>query len=468
MEEPLDRTAMTETTEGVKLLLGNPRRAIVKLALPMIVAFSVQTLYNFVDAFWVSGLGPDSLSAIGFFFPFFFMISSVAAGLGIGASAALSRRIGAHDKAGADRVATHSIIITCGVGLVLTLPCAFLAEPIFRLAGAGRVTPLAMAYGQPLFATGVFSFFTFAASSILRGEGDTKRSMYAMLLGAVLNIGLDPLFIYPLHMGVAGAAWATALSIAVSDVLLWYWLIIERRSFVTISLRHFRFAGHIIRDIFRVGIPASVQQFSMALSVLLVNFVIVLVAGTDGVAVFTTGWRLNQFAILPLLGMATAVTAVCAAAFGGRAYDKLNEGFTYALIIGVAVETVIAGVVFGLAFPVARLFTMAKDAGRIMPDIATFLRTMCLYYPATAAGITASAMFQGTGKGFISLVITIIRTIVLTVPVAYLLAIVLKLGLAGVWWGFIVGNVTGGIISYFWARSYINRLRRFSGGDTTD
>ncbi len=460
MEKPPASSGLTQTTEGVKILLGNPRRAIIQLALPMVIAFSVQTLYNFVDAFWVSGLGTDSLSAIGFFFPFFFMISSIAAGLGIGSSSALSRRIGAHDKNGADLVATHSLIITCAIGLILTIPCAVFTEVLFRYAGAGRVTGLATSYGRILFTAGVFSFFTFAASAVLRGEGDTKRNMYAMLLGALLNIVLDPLFIYALRLGVAGAAWATVVSIFISALLLGYWLFIERRSFVTITLRHFRFDRNIIRDIIAVGFPASVQQFSMSLSVLLVNFIIVRVAGTDGVAVFTTGWRINQFAILPLLGMATAVTAVSAAAFGGRAYDKLDAGFSYALVIGVIVETVIAVLVFILAFPLARLFTMAKDAARIMPEIVVFLRTMCLYYPTTAAGITGSAMFQGTGKGFISLIVTIIRTIVLTVPAAYLFAVVMGFSLPGVWWGFIVGNVSGGIISYIWARSYINRLQQ--------
>jgi putative MATE family efflux protein len=460
MEPPTNPSVdQVKPTEGVKTLLGNPRVAIIKLSIPMIVAFSVQTLYNLVDAIWVSGLGPDALSAIGFFFPFFFMITSIAAGLGIGGSSALSRRIGARDKAGADHVATHSMIIICGVGLVFTVPCAIFAKALFQFMGAGRVTTLAAAYGSILFATGTLSFFNFAASAVLRGEGDVKRSMYAMLLGAILNIGLDPLFIYTLRLGVAGAAWATALSIAISGGFLFYWLFVERRSYVAISIRDFHFVKRIIRDIFGVGIPASVQQFSMALSIFVVNFVIVKVAGTDGVAIFTTGWRVNQFAILPLIGMATAVTAVCGAAYGGKAFDKLNIGFTYALSIGTIVETVIAVIVFGLAFPIAHLFTMAKDAARIMPGIVIFLRTMFIYYPSTASGIIASAMFQGCGKGVISLTITLIRTIVLIVPVAYFFAVVMKLGLPGVWWGFVVGNILGGIISFIWARIFIRNLR---------
>jgi len=109
-------------TEGVKTLLGNPRKAIIKLAIPMIIAMSVQTIYNFVDAVWVSGLGPDALSAVGFFFPFFFMIIALATGLGVGGAAAVSRRIGARDKAGADSVAAHTMVMMFITSIAVTIP----------------------------------------------------------------------------------------------------------------------------------------------------------------------------------------------------------------------------------------------------------------------------------------------------------------------------------------------------------
>ena len=110
------------SAQGVKTLLGNPKRAIIKLAIPMMVAWSVQTLYNVVDALWVSGLGPDALSAVGFFFPFFFLLMALAGGLGVGGGAALSRKIGAKDKAGADQVAVHIMVMMFISAIVVTIP----------------------------------------------------------------------------------------------------------------------------------------------------------------------------------------------------------------------------------------------------------------------------------------------------------------------------------------------------------
>ena len=109
-------------TEGIKTLLGDPKKAILKLSMPMIIAMLVQTLYNFADALWVSFLGPDALSAVGFFFPFFFMIMSVGSGIGMGGSAAISRFIGAHKKEEADNVAAHTIVLMAILGIIITIP----------------------------------------------------------------------------------------------------------------------------------------------------------------------------------------------------------------------------------------------------------------------------------------------------------------------------------------------------------
>ncbi|MBN1785855.1 MAG: polysaccharide biosynthesis C-terminal domain-containing protein, partial [Candidatus Methanofastidiosa archaeon] len=192
---------MKEDTKGVKMLRGDPKRAILKLSIPMIVAMSVQTLYNFVDVIWVSGLGPDALSAVGFFLPFFYAMMALSNGIGTGGSSALSRRIGANDPDGADNVANHSIVLCILVAMAFSLPTTLLSEPIFRFLGAGEVTSLAVSYARILFAGSIIVFFTNVANSLLRGEGDTKRAMYAMVLGSLLNIFLDPIFIYTFDMG---------------------------------------------------------------------------------------------------------------------------------------------------------------------------------------------------------------------------------------------------------------------------
>jgi Na+-driven multidrug efflux pump len=200
------------------------------------------------------------------------------------------------------------------------------------------------------------------------------------------------------------------------------------------------------------------MQITMAFSVFLLNLIAVRVGGTDGVAVFTTGWRVTMFASLPLLGMATAVTSVTGAAFGAHAYDKLDSAYMHAIKIGVIIELAVASVTFILAPQITSLFTMSREATRIAHDLIVFVRTMCIYYPAAAFGILSSAMFQGIGKGVYSLTITMIRTIILVVPLTYLFAISLGMQLPGIWWGIVVGNTIGATIAFSWALYTIKGL----------
>ncbi len=450
-------------TEGVKTLLGEPKRAIIKLALPMIVAMSVQTIYNFVDAIWVSGLGADALSAVGFFFPFFFMTMAVATGIGLGGGSAISRRIGARDKKGAGNVAVHTVVIMLLAAILFTIPLFIFAERIFILLGAGRTIAMTVSYARVMFVGTLIIFFVNIANAILRSEGSVKRAMVAMVLGAVINIVLDPIFIYTFGLGVAGAAWATILSLFITSLLLFNWLFLKKDSYVSFSFRKFRFNREIVRDIIRVGLPASAQQLSMAFTMLVTNLILVRVAGTDGVAIYVTGWRVATIAILPLLGIATAVVSVSAAAYGQGAFKKINIAFVHALKVGVIIEVVAGIAIFLLAPQITAMFTRAQGASRIASDLIVFLRIMCFFYPAVAFGMFSSSMFQGVGKGMNALIVTIIRTVLLTLLFTMLFAFVLGMGLMGVWFGIVMGNTIGAAVAFLWARAYIAKLATTMG-----
>lgn len=449
-------------TEGIKALLGDPKKAILKLSTPMIIAMLVQTLYNFADALWVSFLGPDALSAVGFFFPFFFMIMALASGLGMGGSAAISRFIGAHKKEAADNVAGHTIVLMIILGIFFTIPFVLLSRAIFEAMGAGNVLEDATIYAQIMFSGTLLMFFLNVANSILRGEGDAKRSMYAISFGSILNIILDPIFIYSLKMGVAGAAWASVLSIGVSVIILFYWLFVKKDSYVSINLSNFRFNKLILFDILRVGVPFSLSQLLMSFSFLGINLIVVSVAGTDGIAIYTSGWRIVMFGTLPLVGMATAVTAVTGAAYGGRDIKKLEVAYMYSVKLGLLMEVFVALLVFIFAPQIALVFTQSDEGLRILRDLTSFLRITALFYPLVSFGMFSSAMFQGTGKGINSLIVTLFRTIILTVPFSYLFAIVFKAGLDGAWWGLVAGNILGSTIAFVWAKLYIKVLFKSS------
>ncbi len=173
--------------------------------------------------------------------PFFMMIMAISTGLGVGGGSAISRRIGAKDKEGADNVAIHTMIITMLVAIVFTLALFFFADRIFVSIGTTESAGMAVSYGKVIFAGSFVMFFTNVAYAILRSEGDAKRAMYAMMLGAGLNIALDPIFIYIFKMGVTGAAYATVLSMSITSAVLAYWLFFRKDTYVSFNFRDFNF-----------------------------------------------------------------------------------------------------------------------------------------------------------------------------------------------------------------------------------
>jgi putative MATE family efflux protein len=444
--------------EGVALLMGDPKKAILKLSGPMIVAMLLMSTYNIVNAIWVAGLGSDALAAVGFVTPLFMILMGGASGLGAGVASVISRRIGAKDKAGADNAASHAIVMTIILSAVLTVPLILLTEPIVILFGAGETTALATEYGQVIFLGMFLILFTNIGYAILRAEGDTKRAMYAMAASSILNMVLDPLLIYTAGMGIAGAAWGMVISLAVVSCVMLYWLVFRKDTYVTLSFRSFAWHGRTIRDILGVGLPASVEFFLMSIIAIFINGLLVITAGTDAVAVYTAGWRVIFFAIIPLVGISTSLISVAGAAYGARLFEKIRVAHTFSVMFGIGIALVTSIVTFLFAHQIAMIFSYSADSAHLMPEIALFLATMCLFYPFVPPGIMSGSIFQATGKGLTSLVITLMRNLLFIAVFTYLFGIVLGYGEHGVWWGIVAGDIIGGTVAFVWARYYIARL----------
>jgi len=446
-------------TEGTKILLADPKAAILRLSLPMMVAMTLMTLYNVVDAFWVSGLGADALAAVGFSFPLFIITIGLASGLGTGGEAALARMIGARDRIGASRVAMHTILLMTILAVAVTIPLSLFAEDIFILMGAGSAAGLATEYARVLFLGTFALLFGEVAYAILHGEGDAKRTMYAMAAGAVANIVLDPLLIYTLHMGIAGAAWATILAEVISAVPMAYWLFVKRNTYVSLHLREFAPDPVITREILQVGFPAAAEQVVLALMTLFLNGIVVLISSTDGVAIYSVGWRVVSIGLTPILAISTAVVAVTGAAYGARAYAKMESALLFAVRLGLGIGVGLAVATFIFAPQIAAIFAGPSDASAIVPGLTAFLRVMSLVYPMVGFGLISASFFQGTGLGARSLTITVLQSVVLSTLFVWVFAIELGLGLSGVWWGVAAGNAVGAMLGYAWARRYTAGLR---------
>jgi putative MATE family efflux protein len=453
-----DNPVRNDTNKGISLLLGDPKKAIVKLSGPMIVAMLLMSTYNMVNAIWVAGLGSDALAAVGFITPLFMILIGIGNGLGAGVASVISRRIGANDKRGADNAAVHALLIVVILSAILTIPLIILTGPIVNLFGAGETSTLATEYGQIIFLGMILILFTNIAYAILRAEGDARRAMYVMGASSVLNMVLDPLLIYTAGMGIAGAAWGMILSLVVVSGVLIHWFLVRRDTYVSISYRAFSWDKKTIHDILGVGLPASTEFLLMSVLAISINGLLVATAGTDAVAVYTAGWRVVFFAIIPLIAIGTSVISVVGAAYGARNYEKVRISHTFSVKLGIAISLGISAVTFLFARQIATIFTYSAESSHLAPDIAAFLATMCFFYPFIPPGIMSGSVFQATGKGMTSLIITVLRNLVFIAIFAYLFGITLGFGERGIWWGIVAGDIIGGMVAFVWARMYISRL----------
>jgi putative MATE family efflux protein len=445
-------------TEGIALLMGDPKKAIIKLSGPMIVAMFLMSTYNIVNAIWVAGLGSDALAAVGFVTPLFMILIGLSNGLGAGVASVISRRIGAKDKSAADNAAIHGLLLVLILSAIFTIPLILLTGPIVTLFGAGETARLATEYGQIVFLGMVLILFTNIAYAILRAEGDAKRAMYIMGASSLLNMVLDPLLIYTAGMGIAGAAWGMIVSLIMVSCVLLYWFFVKRDTYVTISYKAFSWHRKTIQDILGVGLPASVEFFLMAILAIFINGLLVATAGTDAVAVYTAGWRVVFFAIIPMIAISTAVISVAGAAYGARKFEKIRTVHTFSITLGIAIALVISAITFVFARQIAVIFTYSPDSAHLGPEIAAFLAVMCFFYPFIPPGVMSGSIFQATGRGMASLVMTVLRNLVFIAVFAYLFGIMLGFGEHGVWWGIVAGDILGGVVSFIWARYYISRL----------
>lgn len=460
-EEGLPGAGSEKLTKGVSDLLGSPKKAMIKVSVPVMIALFFQSVYNLVDTFWVSGLGSEALAAVGLAFPFFIGLMAIATGIGIGSGSAISRAIGSKDKKRADKFATHAIVIAVILSFAVWILIP-LMKPIFMLMGADEsLASMTAGYMNPFIFFAFFIFLLNVGNSLLNSEGNSRKTMFATIAGAVLNIVLDPIFIFDwgLGLGVNGAAYASILSFGVSTAMILYWILIQKNTYITISLKKFRFEWPIIKEIFVIGIPAMVSQLTMSLSTVLLNSIVLHVGGTDGAAIYSTGWRIISIGIMPLLGLATGMTTMAGVSYGGRDAEKLKSTYYFGIQIGLALELVIAVIVFIFADPISGLFATG-DSAYLHGDITSFLKIMCFLFLFIPANILTSAMFQGLKMGKSSLVLTLIRTFLFEVPVAYILGIHLDMGLIGVWIGILTGDFLVMLISFAFGNYVIREIRK--------
>lgn len=449
---------LSDDSANVDVMLGNPKKALLKMSVPLIVSLLISSFYNLIDAAWVSGLGADALAGVGFFTPIFMVLVGFGNGLGAGASFAISKYIGEDDKIKADNASIHSILLDIIISIILTVVLLIFLNPILNVMGAGETIGYATDYGMIILAGSIFIILSNALYGIFRGEGDSKRPMYAMIASAILNIVLDPIFIYNFNLGVRGAAIATLVSAIFVILILIYWFYVKKDTYLKPYLTNFTFKKDISTDIVKVGIPASIQLLNNAFFAAVFSALLVYVGSTDSVAVYSTGWRVVIITTTPLLAIGTALISVIAANFGAKNYKNIQIAHRYAMKVSLVIAVIVMILTNLFASDIASVFASAGSSARISAELTSFIAWIVIYYPTMAVGVPSTYVFQGIGKGVTAMFQTIMRETGFTLFFAVLFGVVLNYGVWGAWMGIVLGEILSNNLTGIWADWQIKKL----------
>ena len=443
--------------DGSRLIsfIENPSKGLWSLAVPIIAGMGIQTLYTIVDMIFIGRLGGLAIAAVAFNMPIFFLVLGLSFGLGSGVTASIARFIGSKNKVSADNAAEHAIAIAFIISLTLTFLGLKYGQSL--LLGVGcteEILPLAWSYLEISCYGLSFMVFSMFFRSILAGEGDMKLPMIIAGLGTVLNIILDPIFIFSLGFGVSGAAMASVISQIIVFIIFVYMLFIKEHAYIRFRMRDFSPSKFILFDIIKVGIPASMSMIIMAFGQLVFNRILIYFS-TDSVAAYQVGGRVEMLIFLPIMGIASALTTMVGMFYGAKEIEKIKFIVKYGISWSILITVICASVLFIFAPQVTRAFT--NDV--VIQNLAvSYLRYMCFIFPLISIGLTIGRILQGMGLGMPSLIITAIRVLIVSTPLALYFTMILDKPIEWIWIAMVISSVVATIISIMWMKIAFQKL----------
>ncbi|NOR85845.1 MATE family efflux transporter [archaeon] len=432
------------------ILNGNLRKTLIQLSWPITIGLLMQTSFNIIDTIFVGRLGADALAAVSMTFPVIFLFVALASGIGIGTVALVSQNVGAKKKDVAALAAEQSLLISFIMGVSFAILGFIFTKPLFRIIGATeQLIPIITSYVYPIYIGILFMFLGFASNSILRGAGDMKTPMKMMMIATILNILFDWIFIFgagPIPaMGVPGAAWATVLSRFIGFAYIFLNLLFVQK-IIPLKLKHLRPNIDIIKKIFVVGIPASLSNIAMSLSMFFM-IRIVSVFGPAAIAAYGLGFRLDSVAFMAIFGIASATITFVGQNTGAKNVKRSIKATWCASKMAIFVMAFLGIIFFLFRESIASVFTTDTE---IIKHTTNYIKYVSLTYGFIAVGVITMSGFQGMGRGMPQLKMAIFRLFIFMVPLSYLFSIPMNFGVNGVWIAIATSMILSGIVSGIW------------------
>lgn len=422
-------------------------RLILNMSLPAMFSMLILSLYNVVDSIFVSQLGENALTSVSLAYPVQMLLISFAVGTGVGINSLISRKLGEKSYEEAHKAASHGIVLSMITYVIFALAGVFLSESFIKMCSTSDTSPAVISDAvKYLSIVMIFSFGSFYEVSIEKAIQATGNMFYPMifqLMGAVINIILDPIFIFGYFgipkMGVAGAAIATVAGQIISAVFAMY--ISKVKTFhVDFSLKKFKFNLKTVKNIYQVGVPAIIMQSIGSVLITFLNIILMPLSST-AVAVLGVYFKLQSFVFMPVFGLTQGLMPIMGYNFGAKNRKRLVTSIKE----GVIIAAIIMALGTFLFMIIPRQLLMIFNASENMLKIGIpALRIISFNFIPAAIGIVTSTAFQAMGKGTYSLIVSVLRQLVIILPVAKFLS---SFGVNATWLAFPIAEIVSLFVS---------------------
>lgn len=421
-------------------------KALLAMGLPTMIGMMINALYNLVDAYFVGGLGTSQMGAISVAFP----LGQVVVGLGLlfgnGAASYISRLLGRGERETANKVASTALYSSIFVGILVILCTVIFLKPILIVLGATEgILPYAITYSRIFIIGSIFNVFNVTMNNIVTSEGAAKTTMCALLAGAVLNMALEPVFIYTLHLGVAGSAIATVISQIIST-LIYLVYIFRKKSVFSFKIRECSFSKSIFSEIFKIGVPTLIFQLLTSLAIVLVNAQ-AKGYGDSAIAGMGSVTRIIAMGSLIVFGFIKGFQPIAGYSYGAKKFDRLHEA-TVTSVIWSTMFCVIFGLVMAL-FSTAVVSQFTKGDLEMIHIGQKALLASGISFTVFGFCTVYSSLFLALGKGKEGFFLGACRQGICFVPVILLLPI--AWGINGILYAQPIADVLSAVITVFMA-----------------
>lgn len=431
-------------------------KLLTQYSLPAIVAMTAASLYNMVDSIFIGqGVGPMAISGLAITFPFMNLAAAFGAGVGVGASTCISVKLGQRDYKTAQLLLGNTVTLNIVIGLLFSVVALLFLDPILYFFGASEQTiPYARDYMVVVLAGNVFSHTYFGMNAVLRAAGKPRHAMGATIFTVIMNTILDPIFIYPLGMGIKGAAYATILSQLLA--LVWQmWLFSRPQELLHLKRGIYKLKGQLVRNILGIGLSPFSMNVCACVVVIFINKGLLEYSGDLAVGAYGIANKIAFVFIMVAMGINQGMQPIAGYNYGALHFDRLMHVLKLAVIAATCITTVGWLVAQFIPAPCARLFT--TDA-TLIDMSAQALRILMAAAPIVGAQMVIGNFFQSIGKAKVSMFLSLSRQLLFLLPL--LVTLPLWMGVDGVWWSMPIADAISFIVAAAIMWSYMRKFKQ--------